>query len=310
MHTGLAAIAYERNRLDEARSHLEAGQRLGAALAFPRDPCRSRLVRARLLAADGDLDGALPLLAEAERLYLAEFSPDVRPVAAVRARLLTAAGRLGEARAWADRAGIAPTDDLTFVDEYAHTTLARLLVAEASAGDAAALPGAMDLLDRLRAAAEAGERAGSRLEILIVQALAREGAGDRAGALEALDAAIALAAPDGYVRVFLDEGSAMIRLLKAAARRSGVPAYLADLARAAAGTPEPATARKELVEPLSERELEVLRLLATELSGPEIASRLFVSVNTLRTHTKHIFTKLDVNTRRSAVRRAEDLGLL
>jgi LuxR family maltose regulon positive regulatory protein len=247
---------------------------------------------------------------EAERLFLAEFSPDVRPVAAIRARMLIAHGRVTEARRWADRAGVAPGDELTYLREYEHTTLARLLVAEAADGDTAALAIALRLLDRLQAQVPSGTRDGSRLEILLVQALAREAAGDRHGALGALDAAVAIAAPEGYVRVFLDDGPAMVRLLKAAARRSGAPAYLDELVRRARPTIERPTAQGGLIEPLSDRELEVLRLLRSELAGPDIANELVVSLNTLRTHTKKIYAKLDVSSRRAAVRRAEELGLL
>ena len=310
MHTGLAAIAYEQDRFPDALAHLEAGRRLGPELAFPRDPCRSRIVRARLLGAGGDLEAALPLMDEAERLFLAEFSPDVRPVAAIRARMLIAHGRVTEARRWADRAGVAPGDELTYLREYEHTTLARLLVAEAADGDTAALAIALRLLDRLLAQVPSGTRDGSRLEILLVQALAREAAGDRHGTLRALDAAVAIAAPEGYVRVFLDDGPAMVRLLKAAARRSGAPAYLDELVRRASATVERPTTQGGLIEPLSDRELEVLRLLRSELAGPDIANELVVSLNTLRTHTKNIYAKLDVSSRRAAVRRAEELGLL
>ena len=98
MHTGLASIAYQRGRLEEAKAQLEAGRSLGDELAFPRDPYRSRLVRARILQAEGDLDGAIALLDEAERLYLSEYSPDIQPVPAVRARVLVAHGRLPDAR--------------------------------------------------------------------------------------------------------------------------------------------------------------------------------------------------------------------
>ena len=310
MHTGLAAIAYERGRFAEADAQLEAGRRLGPELAFPRDPSRSRVVAARLLQARGDLDAALPLLDEAERLFLAEFNPDTRPVAAIRARLLIAHGRHAEARAWARRVGVAPTDELTYLREYVHVTLARLLVAEAADDGAGRLPAALDLLDRLLDEAERGGRAGSRLEILIVQALARFAATDTKGALASLDAAIELAAPEGYVRTFLDEGPAMTRLLKVAARRTHAPAYVPELlghAGADASTPEP---RQGSVDALSERELEVLRLLRGDLDGPELANELVVSLNTLRTHTKNIYAKLGVSSRRAAVRRAEELGLL
>jgi LuxR family maltose regulon positive regulatory protein len=310
MHTGLAAIAYQRGRLADARAQLDAARGLGDEFAFPRDPYRSRVVEARIRQAEGDLDGAVALLHEAERLYLSEFSPDVQPVAALRARMLVAHGRLAEARAWAQTRGVSPVDALNYVREFEHTTLARLLVAEASEGKSDVLGTAVGLLDRLLAAAEQGRRNGSRLEILIVQALARHAAGDRAGAFAALDDAIAIAEPEGYVRVFLDEGPAMARLLKDAARRPTASPVVRDLLRAASGELERPSPRQGTVEPLSERELEVLRLLRSDLDGPEIARELVVSLNTLRTHTKNIYAKLGVGSRRAALRRAEELGLL
>jgi LuxR family maltose regulon positive regulatory protein len=150
------------------------------------------------------------------------------------------------------------------------------------------------------------------VEARLVRALARHAAGDTDSAVPDLAAALADGVPAGYARLFLDEGSPMEELLRAAERRPGSAGYA--LALRAAGrdqaTAPAAAAAPSGDEGLSDRELDVLRLLATELSGPEIARHLFVSVNTLRTHTKHIFTKLDVNTRQAAVRRATELGLL
>ena len=310
MHTGLAAIAYQRGLLEDAKAHLARGRELGDEVAFPRDLYRSRLVLARILQAEGDVDSARGLLDEAERLYLSEFAPDTHPVAAIRARLLVAHGRLAEARTWADARGLSAADPVRYVDEFEHTTFARLLVAEASEGRPDALADALQLLDRLLAAAEQGKRDGSRLEILVTQALALDAGGDSARALRALDAAVGIAERQGYVRVFLDEGPAMTRLLKVAARRSSASPYAHELLRAATGDAERRPAVHGLPEPLSERELEVLRLLRSDLDGPEMARELVVSLNTLRTHTKNIYGKLGVGSRRAAVRRAEELGLL
>ena len=127
--------------------------------------------------------------------------------------------------------------------------------------------------------------------------------------MAALARALELGEPEGYVRTFTGEGPAMAALLSTAARRGVSPAYVARLLRAPAPSPLETAARSDaLVDPLSERELDVLRLLASELSGPEIARHLVVSLNTVRTHTKNIYAKLGVGTRRAAVRRAEDLG--
>ena len=148
------------------------------------------------------------------------------------------------------------------------------------------------------------------IEILVLHALANDVRGDMRAALVPLERALTLAEPEGYVRVFVDEGPRMAALLHAAAKGGIAPGYVQRLlTHSGAATGEP-HARQNLIEPLSERELEVLRLLATDLDGPEIASQLMVSLNTMRTHTKSIYTKLGVNSRRAAVHRAEELALL
>jgi LuxR family maltose regulon positive regulatory protein len=151
------------------------------------------------------------------------------------------------------------------------------------------------------------------LEILLLQALAQQLAGDTRAAMGPLERALALAEPEGYVRVFADEGAPMARLLDEAAGRGLAPDLLRRILTAFGGEDPPGreTERESaLPEPLSEREREVLRLLDTDLSGPEIARQLVVSLNTVRTHTKNIYTKLGVNNRRAAVLRAEELGQL
>jgi LuxR family maltose regulon positive regulatory protein len=304
MHVGLSAAAYERGDLAAAEAQLDAADRLGEEHGFPRYPYRARLARAHLLAARGDVDGAVGLMVEAERRFVADFQPDVRPIAAQRARLQVAHGRPAEARAWARSSGIGPTDAPTYRHEYELLTLARVLTAEGAATESVELAG------RLLAAAEAGRRGGGILEALIVDALARHAAGDADGALRSLDRAIAIAEPEGFVRVFLDEGPAMAALLRSAAKRRDAPPAVGRLLAAAGGAAPRTTGDQGLIEPLSEREIEVLRLLRSELDGPEIARELVVSLNTLRTHTKNIYAKLGVSSRRAAVRRAEELGLL
>ena len=169
---------------------------------------------------------------------------------------------------------------------------------------------ALDLLERLLQAAEDGGRTGSLIEILILQALGRRARGDVRAALVPLERALALAEPEGYVRVFVDEGAPMAALLEAAARQAIAPAYVRRLLSAFGHAEARTPAKQPLVEPLSERELDVLRLLASDLDGPDIARELVVSLNTVRSHTKNIYAKLGVNSRREAVRRAEDLDLL
>ncbi len=169
---------------------------------------------------------------------------------------------------------------------------------------------AVKLLDRLLHAADEAERTGSVIEILVLQAVAFQMHGDPLAGQVPLERALSLAEAEGYVRIFVDEGQRMASLLKAAARQTKVPDYVQRL-MAAIDTPGPTRPRDQgLIEPLSERELDVLRLLGTDLGGPDIARELVVSLNTVRTHTKNIYAKLAVTNRRAAVRRGAELDLL
>jgi len=282
---------------------------------------------AGLRQAEGDLDEAVDMLERAAPLHLPGFFPDVRPIAAATARVRIAQGDLAGARGWVRERTVTATDPATYLAEFDQLTLARLLVAEhrAHPGRAGAGRGGCRRRRRgrpRRARPRRRHRARRR-----PYGQSRRGAdgpstgpvhgGNLDAALTDLGAALTDGVPAGYCRLFLDEGPPMEELLRACVRRpaSGdVGAHadrlLATLERHRARhgvTPPPAATGDEA---LSERERDVLRLLATDLTGPEIARQLFVSVNTLRTHTKHIFIKLGVNTRRAAVRRAAELELL
>jgi LuxR family maltose regulon positive regulatory protein len=311
MHVGLSQSLRERNDLDAAKQHLQSSTELGDHLGLPQNPYRWRVAMAQIREAEGDLDAALDLLREAGRLYVSDYFPNVRPIAALKARVWVAQGRLGEALGWAREHGLSAQDELSYLREFEHITLARLLLAQ-SARDRAegSMHEATEFLERLLEAADAGGRLGSAIEILILQALAYLARSDMPAALVPLERALTLAEPQGYVRVFVDEGPSMAVLLEAAAKKGIAPNYVRQLLAALGKAQERAPVDQPLVEPLSERELEVLRLLATDLGGPEIASELVVSLNTVRTHTKNIYAKLGVNNRRAAVTRAEELDLL
>jgi LuxR family maltose regulon positive regulatory protein len=168
----------------------------------------------------------------------------------------------------------------------------------------------MALLERLRQAADAGDRMGSVIEILVLQAIAYQIRGDVPAALGPLGRALTLAEPEVYARVFLDEGPSLAALLEAGMKRGIAPTYARELLTALGPDSDRAPTRQDLIEPLSDRELEVLRLLTTDLAGPEIARELVVSLSTIRSHTKAIYSKLGVNSRRAAVHRGQELGLL
>ncbi|MEZ5177632.1 MAG: LuxR C-terminal-related transcriptional regulator [Acidimicrobiales bacterium] len=288
IHVGLAQVAVERGDLDAAAAHLDASDHLGPGLGLPQHAYRSRVAAASLARARGDLDAAIELLEDAERRYDTDYSPPVRPVAAMVAAARIEAGGIAAGRRWAAEAGVSPGDELTYVREFEHLTLARLLVAESEDGDREAAATAIDLLDRLLAAADGGGRSGTAIEVLVLLARAHRAAGDDARAKAFRTQAEDRARPEGYRRVLLDGPD--------------------DRARPDERGPDPSR-RPTGPDELSDRELDVLRLLRSDLSGPDIARELHVSLNTLRTHTKHIYTKLGATNRREAVRRAAELGI-
>ena len=311
MHVGMSELFRERNDLEAARQHLGVSAELGEHAGLPQNRYRWRVAMARVREAEGDLVGAVDLLDQAERLYVSDMFPDVRPIAALRARVWLAQGRVGEALGWARERGLSAEEGLPYLREFEHVTLARTLLAQyAAMGDQRSLSDATGLLERLLHAAEEAERTGSVIELLALRALALQARGDVPGALDSLERALTLAEPGGYVRVFLDEGTPMASLLKALAKQGVAPAYVRRLLAALTAAPGGAPVQQGLIEPLSVRELEVLRLLGTDVDGPGIARELVVSLNTVRTHTKNIYAKLGVNNRRAAVRRAAELDLL
>jgi LuxR family maltose regulon positive regulatory protein len=310
MYVGMSEVHRERDDLPAATQQLLRSQELGEAIGLPQNRYRWRVAMARIRQAEGDLDGAVDLLNEAERVYVGDFFPDARPVPALRARAWIAQGRLGEALGWAGEQGLSADDDLSYLREFEHVTLARVLLARYSEERAEhSVYEATRLLERLLRAAEAGGRTGRVVEILVLRALAHQMLGDIPAALACLERALTLAEPEGYVRVFLDEGPPMASLLRAAANQGTTRNYVRRLLAAVSETEHDGPVRQDLIEPLSDRELDVLRLLGTELDGPAIARELVVSLSTVRTHTKHIYAKLAVTNRRAAVRRAAELGL-
>ena len=311
MHVGVSELFRERGDLEAAGQHLLASQELGEHAGLAQYGYRSRVAMARIRAARGDADGALELLDEAERVYVSEYYPNVRPVGAMRARIWAARGRLDEALGWARDQGLSVGDELSYLREFEHITFARVLIAQSEHERPRRPPsGAIALLKRLLEAAEDGQRMGSVIEILVLQAVTHERDGDVPAALVPLGRALSMAERKGYVRIFVDEGAAMDALLTAAARRGIAPDYVRVLRGNRGPVDEAAHIAEALIEPLTERETELLRLFGTDLDGPDIARELVVSLSTIRTHTKNLYAKLGVNNRRAAVRRGAELGLL
>jgi LuxR family maltose regulon positive regulatory protein len=347
MYVGMSEILRERNDLHAATQHLLRSKEMGEHTGFPENRYRWRVAMARIRHAQGDLEGALEMLDEAERLYMSDFSPNVHPIAAWKTRVWVAQGRLAEALGWARKQGLSAEDELSYLREFEHITLARILLARYGSDHIdSAIHEAIGLLERLLNAAQAGGRMGSVIEILVLQALAHHTQGDMPSALLPLGQALTLAEPEDYVRMFLEEGEPMRLLIEdlrekildgsfgiSGSQPMELLPYI-DLLLRSFSTGQTATTNQQhspalarvgrrlgvqvssilptenLVEPLSQRELEVLRLFKTELSGPEIARELTIALSTVRTHTESIYSKLNVKTRRAAVKRAIELNLI
>ena len=316
-HVCLAEVAYQRNELDTALRHVTDGIVLCRQFVYTAPLATGLATLARIRQATGDPAGALEAINQAEQ---ASPSPAglLNPVPALRAQLLLAQGDLHQAVRFAQDQGLDPADDADYPHEPEQLLLARVLLAQDQPGRALAL------LDRLHAAAAAQDRIGSLIEIGALRALALAASDEEAGAVTALAGTLLLACPQGYVRVFADEGPPMAALLGrlVAAQRAGQAAadiplgYLARLQRAfGAGPAAPGPGRDTaavpgIVDPLTARELEVLTMLAAGRSNQAIAGELVVTLDTVKKHVSHVLDKLGAANRTEAVARARELSLI
>ena len=273
----------------------------------------------RLHLAQGNLTGARNTLRKAENLAQRVKIDDfiLCWLDECRLRLWLSEGDLAAAVRWAQTSGLSVNGELSYHHDLHHMNLARVLVAQgAQQPSGIYLDEALGLLARLLAAAEKAGWIHEEIKILTLQAIALTAGGDSEDALTALARALRLAEPGGYVRTFIDEGMPMGKLLRQAVARGIAVGYAGKLLAALEEDTDDKprgikpTSSPPLVEPLSKRELEVLRLLTTHLPSTEIARELVISTNTVRSHIKRIYSKLNVHNRRDAIRRAEELELL
>ena len=204
LYRGLSELLCEQGDLEAATQNLLTAQKVGELAALTGWPHRLGVAQARLKEAQGDLSGALALLDEAERQYVRNPLPD-QPIAAIKARVWVRQGKLVEAVAWAREQGLSPDDDLSYLREFEHLTLARVLIARyRNDRGEGSIREALQLLDRLLPAAEDGGRTGSVIESLMLRALADQAQGNIPAAVTALDRALVLAEPEGYIRMFVE----------------------------------------------------------------------------------------------------------
>ena len=318
-YVGLGELAYERNELEVARQHVTEGIALCQQWVYTTPLAAGLVTLAWIRQAAGDPAGALDAIGEAVRV--APGPPSLfNPVPAQRARLLLAQGDLAAAARWTKECGLDADDEPDYGREPGQLLLARVLLAQGLPGQALAL------LDRLYAAAVAQDRIGSVIEAGALRALALAASGEESGAVAALADALTLACPQGYVRIFVDEGKPMAALLgrlimaqQAGQGAAEVPlGCLARLQRAFdVGHTRPGprsgtapVAVPGLVEQLTSRELEVLTMLAAGSSNQAIASQLVITLDTVKKHVSHVLGKLGAANRTEAVTRARELGLI
>jgi LuxR family maltose regulon positive regulatory protein len=308
LHLGLSALYCERGDLDRARQHLQQGENLGKQAALPETPFRCFVVQARLRQAEGDLSSALALLDAAERLHVQGPVPEVKVVTALKVRLWLAQGRLGEALDWARDRGLSINDDLDYLREFEHATLARILIARGeSTSDEQGLRDAVGLLDRLLVEAETQDRTASIIDILITLALAQRARGDTAAALGRLGRALTLAEPESYLRTFVDEGEPMRDLLHRLVAAGAGGGYARRILQAFEPRQAAGDGSSSLLTP---REIEIMRLVAAGMTNQQIADHLVISLSTVKRHIANAYGKLGVSHRTEALVRANDLNLL
>ena len=327
LHVALAELDREIGHLTSAEAHLEIARVHAERTSITESRYRWFVAMAQVRTAVGDYAAAAELLDQAQALYRRGFYPEVRPIAAMKARVHISGGDLSSAVQWAQDRGIGVDDAATYLREYEHLTLARLQLAQYGAvlrsdpARSGALAALLGLLGRMHADAMAAGRGGSVLEIRVLLALAHDADDDLPAAVAVLSRALREAPePDGNERIYLDEGVPMRTLLNHIVN-TAEPVAGTECGEDVRGRARALLQRTEVVgdnhrprqavaNTLSHRELEVLRLLGSNLTGPEIARELYVTVNTLRTHTKRIFIKLDAKTRAVAVHHARERGLL
>jgi LuxR family transcriptional regulator, maltose regulon positive regulatory protein len=317
-HLGIAQVLYHRDQLDQALDHITEAIELTRQIVFQL-PVFVLVTLARIRQALGDAEGARKAADEACQLLPATDVVTMwSPAEAERARLLLVQGAFEEAGRWTEERGLTEADDISYPRERDYLVLARVLLHRSQPARA------LGLLERLDALADSQGRKESLIEIRALRSLGLQATGDHDGALRLLAEALGLAQPERYVRVFVDEGPPMAAVLRSlinprlrgrvpkmpAAVRQHATEVLRGFRPRKGGGDETAPPLTGLIDPLTDRELEVLRLVAAGSRNRKIADQLVVTVDTVKKHVSHIFDKLGAASRTEALVRARDLGLI
>jgi ATP/maltotriose-dependent transcriptional regulator MalT len=311
VYSAISDLHREMGDLEAAALDLTKCKELGEKIELPDWQYRYCIAKARLRESQGDFDGALKLLDEADRVYVRTPLPVIRPISAVKGRVWIKQGEIAKAESWVREQNLSPDDNLSYLREFEHITLARLFIAQNMHAYA------VKLLKRLLVAAEESKRMASVIEILMLLALALAAKGEISDAYGPLERALKLAEPEGFVQTFVDEGPPIARLLYEAISQGIYPEYAQQLLSAfpIEKSQHPETnkilsSEGEWVEPLSEREIEVLQLITEGLTNQEIANKLFLSLHTVKGHARNIYGKLNVKNRIQAVAKGKALGII
>ncbi|MES0361854.1 MAG: LuxR C-terminal-related transcriptional regulator, partial [Anaerolineales bacterium] len=308
-YTRLSAVLREWNDLEKATHFAGEGLELCKQWGQADFLVSSYIEVAKVLQANGDIDGAYEAILNGKRIASTVSPWHGFHVESQQVRLWLAHGNLENVSCWVQESGLRIDDRLSFQYLFRYIVLTRVFIAQGEFDQAAGL------LPRLLEVAETAKAMSYMIEILVLQAMSLQAQGKIDLALTPLERALALAEPEGFERTFIDEGIPMGVMLRQAVVQEIAVGYAEKLLSALDLETKdrlgPRSASHEsMVEPLSERELEVLRLLKTHLSSTAIAEELTISVNTVRTHIKNIYSKLNVHNRQEAVQRAQEIELL
>ena len=321
LYLGLAFVNIDQGNYDQARQNIEKSEMLGWQSVVAHWPSQLNIAKAILSEQKGDVATALGYIDKAESLFAQSPAPDLRPAEALRVRILIGSGRLTKAKALLNINPDMDSEPLSYMQEFRHITVARLLTAEyVEKHSSAVFNRAQNLLSRLLSAAKQGHRLNSEIEIRVCQSLLHAAANDMDAAAVSLEHAVQLAESESYVHVFCSEGTQMKRLLTELQERDLASEYSLKLLSYMNPNATPDNddapsasshqANLSLDNPLSKRELEVLELISSGFSNNDICKKLFIALSTVKGHNRKIFEKLGVSRRTEALLEARKRGLV